>query len=306
MDREHRAEFTPGDYLAPRHWPVWAALGLQRLVAWLPWPLQLAVGRTIGALALRLASRRRRIAQINLALCFPDKPEAERAALLRAHFRSLGIGIAEIGLAWWGGARRLRGRYTLEGRHHLEAAQASGKGVLLVAGHFTTLDIMGRVLGFEFDFDGVHRPLGVPLLDAITRARRARSVARLIDKRAPRGILERLSAGRTVWLAADQADTAAGSVVAPFFGRPAPTNTTVSRLAARRGCAVVPVSCVRDRDGRYRVVIEPAEAPFDGGDAPADAARLNAIFERHARAAPEQYYWIHRRFKTTPSPYEQQ
>lgn len=304
MDPEPQPEFRPADYLAPRHWPIWMLLGLQRVIVWLPWRAQLGLGRWLGAAALRVAGRRRRVAAVNLELCFPERSAAERAALLREHFRALGIGIVEIGLAWWAGDERLRGRYSVEGGQHLAAAVAAGHGVLLLSGHFTTMDIMGRLLGLEFDIDAVHRPLGVPLLDAITRQRRGRSVGQLIDKRTPRALPQRLRAGRCIWIAADQADTAAGSVLAPFFGRPAPTNTTISRLASRRGCAVVPVICVRERDGRYRLVIEPAEAAFDG-DAAADAARLNAIVERHARAAPAQYYWIHRRFKTTPSPYEQ-
>lgn len=305
MDREHSAEFKPGDYLAPRHWPVWGLIGLQRIVALLPLAVQRGLGRAIGAAAYRFASRRRRIAATNLAMCLPALSAAERASLLRAHFRALGIGIMEIGFAWWASDRRFRKRYTLEGRHHLEAAQAAGRGVLLLSGHFTTLDIMGRVLSQEFDLDGVHRTLGIPLLDAITHRRRGRFAGRMIQKDEPRALLERIRAGRTVWLASDQADTTAGGVMAPFFGHPAPTNTTVSRLAARRGCAVVPVSCKRGPGGHYHLIVEPAEAPFDDADAAANAGRLNAIVERHARAAPDQYYWIHRRFKTTPSPYDQ-
>jgi KDO2-lipid IV(A) lauroyltransferase len=282
-----------------------AALVLQRALVLLPWPVQRLVGRGLGAASFRLAGRRRRVAERNLELCFPELGAEARRRLLRRHFRSLGLGLMELGMAWWAGDRRLRPMALVEGLEHLDAARAGGRPVILVAGHFTSMDLACRLLGLSIDYDGVQRPFGYPALDRrITRGRlrAARSVYSKFDLR---GILDALARGRTLWMAVDQAHTSARPVTAPFFGLPAPTTGSPARLAARSGAAVLPVAGRRQSDGRYRVVVEPALADFPSGDEAADAARLNAVVERHARAAPEQYYWIHRRFKGEPSPYDE-
>jgi KDO2-lipid IV(A) lauroyltransferase len=210
----------------------------------------------------------------------------------------------ELGLAWWASDRRLRGMATIEGLQHLEAARAGGRPVLLVAGHFTTMDLACRLLGLAVDYDGIQRPFGYPALDRQLTRGRLRAVRRVYSKFDLRGILDALAHGRTLWMAVDQAQTSTRPVLAPFFGLPAPTTGSPARLAARSGAAVLPVAGVREPDGRYRVTVEPALADFPTGDETADAARLNAVVERHARAAPEQYYWIHRRFKGEPSLYD--
>lgn len=281
-----------------------AALALQRALVLLPWPLQRALGRGLGAASYRLARRRRRIAARNLELCFPELGAGDRRELLRRHFRSLGIGLMELGLAWWASDRRLRAMGTVEGLEHLEAARAGGRPVILIAGHFTTLDLACRLLGLTVDYDGIQRPFGYAALDRQLTRGRLRAARRVYSKFDLRGILDALTRGRTLWMAVDQAQTSSRPVVAPFFGLPAPTTGSPARLAARSGAAVLPVAGVREPDGRYRVTVEPALEDFPGGDDTADAARLNAVVERHARAAPEQYYWIHRRFKGEPSPYD--
>lgn len=280
-----------------------AALALQRLLVLLPWPAQRALGRGLGAASFRLARRRRHIAARNIQLCFPELTADARRRLLRNHFRSLGIGLMELGLAWWASDRRLRAMTTLEGLQHLEAARAAGRPVILVAGHFTTMDLACRLLGLGVDYDGIQRPFGYPALDRQLTRGRLRAVRHVYSKFDLRGILDALAQGRTLWMAVDQAQTSKRPVMAPFFGLSAPTTGSPARLAARSGAAVLPVAGRRDPDGRYRVTVEPALADFPCGDETADAARLNAVVERHAREAPEQYYWIHRRFKGDPSPY---
>ncbi len=278
------------------------ALLLQRALVLLPWPAQRLLGRGLGAAAFRLARRRRRIAARNLELCFPELTADARHRLLRRHFRSLGIGLMELGLAWWASDRRLRAMVSLEGLEHLEAAGA--RPVILVAGHFTTMDLACRLLGLAVDYDGIQRPFGYPALDRqLTRGRR-RAAGDVYSKFDLRGILDALARGRTLWMAVDQAQTSSRPVVAPFFGLPAPTTGSPARLAARSGAAVLPVAGRREPDGRYRITVEPALEDFPRGDEVADATRLNAVVERHARAAPDQYYWIHRRFKGDTSHYD--
>lgn len=281
-----------------------AALALQRALVLLPLPAQRLLGRGLGAAAFRLARRRRRIAARNLELCFPELTAEARRRLLRRHFRSLGIGLMELGMAWWARDRRLLAMVELEGLEHLEAARAAGRPVILIAGHFTTMDLACRLLGLAVDYDGIQRPFGYPALDRQLIRGRLRAVDNVYSKFDLRGILDALARGRTLWMAVDQAQTSSRPVMAPFFGLPAPTTGSPARLAARSGAAVLPVAGRREPDGRYRITVESALEGFPGGDAVADAARLNAVVERHARAVPDQYYWIHRRFKGDPSNYD--
>jgi KDO2-lipid IV(A) lauroyltransferase len=270
-------------------------LALHRLFTLMPWPLQQGAGALAGALAARLARRRSAVVEDNLVTAFPDWPQARRDALRKRHFRELGIAVAQVGMAWWARDVRLARRVDIEGLEHLPAGTGAPPA-LLVSGHFTTLDLCARAISLYAPIDLVHRPLGETVTDAVTRWRRERFAKRLVDKRRPRAIVASMRERRTLWIAVDQADTTSGAVIAPFFGRPALTNTTASRLAGRHGALVLPVYCVRRPGGRFRVCIE---APLEGfgQDQEADAARLNDVIERHAREAPEQYFWIHRRYK---------
>ena len=290
-----RAEFISASHLAPRHWPYWLLIALQRLIVLLPWSAQRAIGSATGWLACRMANGRRAIADANLAIAFPRMPNGERDALRERHFRELGLGLMQIGMAWWASDRRISALCDIAGLEHLPAADRP-QATFLVSAHFTTLDIVARCIGLYARIDVMHRPLGIDVIDAVTRRARSRFATVLIDKHAPRALIACLRQRHTIWIAADQADTTDSSVVAPFFGEPALTNTTVSRLAASHDARVLPVSCIRQPNGRFRIVIEPPLNDF-GGDPLPDATTLNATFERHIANAPAQYLWVHRRFK---------
>lgn len=290
-----RAEFISAGHLAPRHWPHWLLIALQRLLVLLPWPVQRGIGRATGWAACRLAGKRRSIVDGNLAIAFPRLSNGERRALRERHFRELGIGLMQIGMAWWASDRRISALCDISGLEHLPPSDRP-LPTLLVSAHFTTLDLVARCIGLYARIDAVHRPLGIDVIDRVTRRARERFTSTLIDKHAPKALIARLREGHTIWIAADQADTTDSSVLAPFFGEPALTGTTVSRLAERHAARVLPISCTRQPGGRFRIIIEPPLAGF-GGDALRDATTLNATFERHIASAPAQYFWVHRRFK---------
>ena len=191
----------------------------------------------------------------------------------------------------------------MDGREHLDAALARGRGALLLAGHFTTLEIGAARLCIDVPVDGVYRPHADPSMERASRDGRQRFGGRLLDRADVRGMLRRLRANRAVWYAPDQdpGGWRGAGVFAPFFGRPAATLTAPARIARASGAPVLPFRVERAAGGRaYRIVIEPPLAGFPGGDERADAARINEVIERWARAAPEQYLWVHRRFKTRP------
>lgn len=287
--------------LTPRYWPTWIALGLLRLGTLLPFGTQLALGRWLGRRLHRFAGRRRRIAETNLRLCFPEMDEPARRRLLLAHFESLGMGFMETALSWWGGAKRLKRLMRIEGMEHLEAAQARGRGVLLVAAHFTTLEIGARLLALAVPLHPMYRPHNNPLFEQIQGRARTRQSAGAIRRDDIRATVRALKANQAVWYAPDQDFGPRQSVFVPFMGVNAATLTATGRLAKMSGAAVVPMTQERLADGSgYRVILEPPVEGLPSGDDQADARRQNAVFERWIRQRPADYLWVHRRFKTRP------
>ena len=271
---------------------------LHRAVALLPWPVARALGRLCGRLAYRFVPSRRRVAATNIALCLPELDGNSQHDLVRAHFDALGIGLMELGLAWYGSDQKLASRVDVIGRQRLLEAGA-GRGVILLCGHFTTLDLCNRLLGGVIEHAAVWRPLGQAAADYWTARGRRRGATALFEKSAFRGAIRWLRDGGTLLMAADQADRSDGAIMAPFFEHPASTNVTVWRLARSTGCAVLPVVTGRRADGHYQLEFDAPLAGVATQSAAAAAAALNTAIEAQVRRYPEQYYWVHRRFKET-------
>lgn len=290
----------PPPPLSPRHWPAWAGIGLMALAARLPWTWQRAIGRGLGTL-LRVALReRRQVAQRNLELCFPELDAAAREALLRAHFTALGTGLFEFARAWWGPVDALRRGLVVEGLEHLEAARAGGRGVIVVSGHFTTLEVCGRLMCDHVPLAGMYRPHATAAMEWAVRRGRARYAAAMFPKQDVRGAVRHLKRGGLLWYAPDQDPSRGDAVYVPFFGHPAHSLTSTHSLARLSGAAVVLYQHRRRPDGGYTLTLWPALEDFPSKDPAADTARVIAGIETMVRAAPEQYLWIHRRFKRRP------
>lgn len=288
-------------FLAPRFWPTWLMFAVLWLVTRLPFRWQMGIGNLIGLGAWLLARRRRHIARVNLQLCFPELPDQQRERLLKAHFTALGRGVIETALCWWGRSAQLERKVRLIGREHLHGAMANGKGVILLSAHFTTLEIGGRLLALDTPFHVLYRPHKNALFEAMMHRARERRFEKAIPRNNTRALLASLKQGMPVWYAPDQNHGGPQSLFAPFFGVPAATLTTTSRLAALSGAAVVPFFQVylSGREG-YLLILCPPLGDFPGSDAGADAARINGLLEAAIREVPEQYLWVHRRFKTRP------
>lgn len=259
---------------------------------------QLRLGRYLGAMLHRVLRHRRAIAETNIRLCFPELSERERAKLVRRHFEASGMALFETASGWWAPEERLTSLLELDGLEHLEAALAQGRGAILLSGHFTTLELAARLLATRIDFCVMYRPTKNPLVSAVMHRSRSDRVVRAFRRDELRGIVRALRDGYPVWYAPDQDLGRKHSVFAPFFGIPAATVTATAKLARLSGAPVVPYFPMRTPEGRYRLVIRPALEAFPSGDDAADAARINALIEEQVRACPEQYWWVHRRFKT--------
>jgi KDO2-lipid IV(A) lauroyltransferase len=291
------------ELLRPRYWPVWLGLGLLRLLVILPARLQLRLGAACGQLASQFNQRRRQIVAINLRLCFPDLDQGERERLLEAHFAALGMGVIETAAAWWASDAAIARRGTLEGLEHLDAVLAEGRGVLLLTAHFTTLELGARYIAMQRPFHALYRAHDNPAYQAVMRHwRERRSRLPPITRKNMRDLLRALRQGRIVWYALDQDFSDEAGVFVPFFGVPTLTLTATTRLVRLTGARVVPYFPCRLPDGRYQVRILPVLDGF-GEDEVQDAAHINALIEAAVRHCPEQYFWVHRRFKTRPAGY---
>ncbi len=292
----------PPRLLSPRHWPAWLLLGLAWITVQLPYRAVLAAGALLGALFRHLSPRRRRVADINLRLCYPGLDAGARARLLRAHFRALGIGLLETAMAWWLPERRLRPLIAeVVGLRHLQESLAGGHGVILLSSHFTTTEMGVRLLDLLVPINPMYRRHENAVVDDIMHRSFGAYFETVIPRDDVRGMLRCLRQGRAVWYAPDQNYGRRGHVFAPFFGIPAASNPATGRFAQMGKAAVIPYFASRLPGARgYRLTLLPPLSGFPSGDEVADTARVNAIVEAEVRTIPEQYLWVHRRFKTRP------
>ena len=288
--------------LHPRYWLTWLGFGLWWLLAQFPYRWQLKLGRGLGWLTFHLAKRRRRIAERNIALCFPELSAAEQAQLVRDNINSTAIAVFESGIAWFWPSAKMHKLFSVEGIEHLQQAERDGQGVLLMAMHFTNLDIGGAMLCLEHSFDAMYRPHNNPVYDYVQRKGRERhaEASRVISRDDVRGTVKALRSGRGVWYAPDQDYGRKHSVFVPFFGVQAATVTTTGQLARLGRARVIPFVQTRLPEGGYRITVYPPLEDFPTGDDRADALRVNRFIEERVRENPTQYMWVHRRFKTRP------
>jgi len=277
-------------------------LGLLRLAVKLPYRWQLALGEQIGRLAFHLTTRRRRIAQRNIELCFPELNRQQQRDLVRRHYRCVGISLFEIAQCWWGDDKTLAPLCHINGLQHLQQAIAEGKGVLLLSAHFTCLEIGGRLLALHHPFAVMYKRQRNTVLESAMRQSREAHFERAIEKSDSRGLLRTLKEGKACWYAPDQDPSYHKAVFADFFGIRTATVPAASRIAGLSGARVLPFFAIRREDkSGYDLSILPALDNFPSGDVEQDAQRINAIIEQQVRQAPEQYLWMHRRFKTRPA-----
>ena len=291
-------------FRAPRHWPIWLAMGLLRLLCLLPHRAALAIGRMLGRLAHAMGGSRVAIVRRNIELCFPDLSPEQRDDLAYEHFKALGMTAIEMGLGRWASTRHLKSITKLIGVEHVLDALESGKGVILLSAHFTTLEISGRVLADAIPpFDAVFRKNRSEFMTELQRSGREVSADTTIEKRDIKKMVRSLRNNRSVWYAPDQSYNRKGAEVIDFFGVPAMHTTATSTLARLGDALVVPFFPRRLDDSSYELVLLPAFEDFPTGDPVADTKRYIAILEDHIRTCPEQYFWIHRKFKDLPEGY---
>jgi len=293
-------QVTP--YLAPTYWPLWFGIGLLRLSVSLPCFIKHRLGTSLGMLMYRLTPTRRRVARINIQQAFPNFSKDEVDSLNKTAFKNLGVSVLEMGTAWFEKDSVLMAQCQIEGKEHLDKALATNRPIILLTGHFTTLEIGGRLISYYCGkINSVYKKARNPLFNEIMLHYRSLALDNLIDNKNVRGIIRGLKDGYATWFAPDQDFKRQDIVFTPFLGGIASTLTATSKLARITNAIVVPFYPVRLENGKgFKLIVMPALENFPTEDVVADSALVNKTIEDMVYNHPEQYLWGHKRFKTKP------
>ncbi len=280
---------------------MWLVILQLRLLALLPYPALMWAGRHLGHLIQRISGHRQRIVDINLKLCFSELSTQQRDLIKRKSYENLGISLMEMSMCWWWKPQRLEKLVEIRGLENVHACIANKRGVILLSGHFTSLEIGARLLALHQPLQVMYRTQKNRLFDSLLYSKRQGYLQAVISRKNTRGLLKGIKNLLPTWYAPDQDFARERNVFAPFFGVPTATITASARLAQSTGAAMLPFYPERKPDGSgYTLWIEPPLANFPSGDDLADASAINASIERFIRKQPDQYMWVHQRFKTRP------
>lgn len=296
-----RPEFSLA-LLHPRFWLLWLALGLCALLARLPFGWQLALGRGLGRLLYRFAKQRRKVAEVNVRLCFPELSESERQALVYSNMLAMGIGFMEQNIGWFMPRSRLERLIQVSGLEHI--ATLGQQGAIVVTRHTSSVQLAVVAATMYHPFAGMYRRHKNPVMDYVQRTCRERMDAgcEAFERKEVRTMLRFLRRGTKVIYAPDQDYGIKQGVWATFFGVPAATVTATSRFSKLGKARVLMMDFVRLPGSQgYRLQFEAPLADFPSDSELDDVQRINNLLEAQIRQSPEQYLWVHRRFKTRPA-----
>ena len=279
------------------------AVALLWLLHLLPLPVLAIIGRGLGRLFYYIARRRRKIALVNLALCFPELGEHERKQLARSNFQAIGRSLLERSILWWGSQERISRLIKVVGEEKLYVLHKAARPIILLVPHFVGLDAAGVAIAMRYNSVSIYAAQKNEVFDRLLYKGRQRFGDQLLLSRqdGARATVKAMKSGRPFFYLPDLNFRRRDSIFVPFFGVQTATITGLSRLSRAAGAAVVPCIARMLPGGEgYRVEIGDAWTDFPTEDVVADTARMNAWIESAIRTIPEQYYWVHRRFKTRP------
>jgi KDO2-lipid IV(A) lauroyltransferase len=271
------------------------------LLHFLPFRMLVWIGNALGLLLYTLATERRRVSTINLRLCFPEMGDVQRARMVRDHFKMFGRGLIERSILWWSNGARIRSLIRVEGMENFEAVK--GKPVILLTPHFVGMDVGGQWVAQHIDTVCMYANQKNLYLTELLLKKRARFGNQRLYSRQQglRPILKGMREGMPFIYPPDQDQGVKDGAFIPFFGVPAATMTSVPRIAQMTGAVVVPcITRILSGAAGYVLTFYPAWDNYPSGDDIADTRRMNEFIEQRVREMPEQYFWLHKRFKTRP------
>lgn len=295
----NKPQFTKA-LLHPRYWILWFFIGFAAAVTRLPYRWQISIGKFFGLLLHKIARSRRHVAEVNIRLCFPEQSPAEQAQLVRQVFIDNGIGFMETLISWFRAPDYLLPITRFNGLEKLQAAHATGRGVLILGGHYSMLDLAGTLVGNRATVSITYKPQKNAVLNYVMKRGRSGTYKNQFVSKDVRGMMRALKQGDAVWYAPDQDFGPDNSVFVPFFGVPTATLTATSRIAKAGNAVVIPISFFRlpDNSGYEITFFDPLPIPGESDEA--DALVATQFLEQQIRRYPSQYLWVHKRFKSQP------
>jgi len=289
----------------PKNWLIVLGLLCTRIIVLLPFRIIVTIGQAMGLLLYRISSSRLQVARKNIELCFPALSATEQSNLVKQHFISLGIGFFEVGMARWKSNQSLKKIIEIKGIEHLIRAVKKNRGVILMSAHFTMLEISALIGRNEIVQEDLPPMVGMfrlgknSIINQFFRNTRLRSTESLVTKFEVKDLIRALKDKKLVWYASDQNFTGKNAISVNFFKHPAMTNPGIIRIAKITGSPVLPYFPSRLANGKgYVLEVLPEIESFPSEDTNNDMKKIHALLEQHILQNPEQYYWIHRRFKT--------
>lgn len=291
-------------FLLPKYWLTWLGVIILYSISWLPYKWQLGLGRLVGRLLYKIGSKRKHVADVNLKLCFPEMSEQERARILKKNFENTGIALFETGMGWWWPNWRVNRKVNVVGIEHIEKAQREGKGVLILAMHYLSVEMNARAIGHTHPMVVFYRPHNNSLMEFFQFRGRGRSNKYMLGKKDVKGLIKALKDKEACIYLPDQDYGRNRSLFVPFFAVKDTATTTGTLIFARQKnvqtMMIVPTR--NDDDSGYTLEILPPFENFPSDNDEADLIRVNQELEKAIARKPEQYMWLHRRFKTRPDP----
>ena len=284
-----------------------AVLAILWVLHFLPRRVLSLFGHILGLLFFLLSKERRRVVTINLKLCFPNLSVRERNTLRLKHFIALGRAIADSSIAWWSKASSIRSLATIKGKKYLNEALREGP-VIVLAPHFVGLEVLGIRLSLEENAQSMYSNQKDPVLNQflISRRTRFRNIQLISRQDGIKNVVRALKARLPLFFLPDMDLGARDAVFVPFFGVIAATVDAVPRLAALTNAKIIPVTIQQFKSNKpYEIEFFPAWDNYPSNDFKADTIIMNKFIEEQVHKMPEQYYWVHKRFKTQPNDAEQ-
>lgn len=306
MPNKKKSRYTPPtfqwSFFLPKYWLAWLTMGFLYLISWLPYGVQMAIGRAVGRLLMKVMKSRKKVAERNLQLCFPEMSDEERDKLVKRNFENTGCAMLESGMAWWWPNWRVNPKVTIKGREHVDKHIAEGKGVLGLFIHALPMEMLGRAISQHWDYAGYYRPHNNALIEWVQHAGRSQGKNEMIGKQDVKALLSALSRGKFCIYLPDHDYGKKRSVFAPLFAvEEAATTTGTDLFASHKNAVTVPTIIQRLPGNQgYEVEFLPEFKDFPDSDPMKNAVKVNAWVEQAISTNVEQYMWVHRRFKTRP------
>lgn len=288
-------------FLAPKYWPTWLGLIILRAFSFLPLPVLAVLGHCIGLLFYYAGASRRRIAFKNIRVCFPERSISECRKINRDHFMLVGQSVFATPMHWWISPERLNKLVTITGREAYDAALSENKNIIILAPHFTALDVAGYVLAQERPMVTMYQYAKNGLVDEVLKRGRLRFGGVLVERKEPlRNLIRAIRKGHPFYYLPDQ-DAGRKGVFVPFFHEQASTYPVLGKFCEMTNAVVIPCRTRAKPWGQgYEVILGDALSDFPKGDELENTAAMNEAVADLIRPNPEQYFWVHKRFKTRP------